>query len=49
MNESSPNYVEIGRQVGMPTGSIGPTRARCLERIRRLAASRGICLDRDDS
>jgi RNA polymerase sigma factor (sigma-70 family) len=49
MNESSPNYVEIGREVGMPTGSIGPTRARCLERIRRLAASRGICLDRDDS
>jgi RNA polymerase sigma factor (sigma-70 family) len=49
MSSDAPNYVEIGSQVGMPTGSIGPTRARCLERIRRLAASRGICLDRDDS
>jgi RNA polymerase sigma factor (sigma-70 family) len=49
MNHDSPNYSEIGSQVGMPTGSIGPTRSRCLERIRRLAASRGICLDRDDS
>jgi len=49
MTESSPNYVEIGARVGMPTGSIGPTRQRCLDRIRRLAASRGICLDRDDS
>jgi DNA-directed RNA polymerase specialized sigma24 family protein len=49
MSHDTPNYVEIGSQVGMPTGSIGPTRSRCLERIRRLAASRGICLDRDDS
>ena len=47
--DSPPNYVEIGAQLGMPTGSIGPTRARCLERIRRSAASRGICLDRDAS
>ena len=49
MSHDSPNYVDIGSQVGMPTGSIGPTRARCLERIRRLAASRGIYLGRDDS
>ncbi len=47
--DSPPNYVEIGAQLGMPTGSIGPTRARCLERIRRSAASRGICLDLDAS
>ena len=49
MDHDAPNYVDVGSQIGMPTGSIGPTRARCLERIRRLAASRGICLDRDDS
>jgi RNA polymerase sigma factor (sigma-70 family) len=49
MQDGAPNYVEIGKLVGMPTGSIGPTRARCLERIRRLAASRGIYLDRDVS
>jgi RNA polymerase sigma factor (sigma-70 family) len=48
-DDSPPDYLEIGRQLGMPTGSIGPTRARCLERIRKLAASRGICLDRVDS
>jgi hypothetical protein len=29
----------------MPIGSIGPTRARCLEHFRRLAASSGIFLD----
>ena len=34
----------------MPTGSIGPTRARCLERIRRLRrASQVFPLGRDDS
>lgn len=29
-------YDEIGRQLGMPTGSIGPTRARCLGKLRKL-------------
>jgi RNA polymerase sigma factor (sigma-70 family) len=27
-------YTEIGRRLDMPVGSIGPTRARCLEKIR---------------
>ena len=27
-------YAEIGRRLDMPIGSIGPTRARCLEKIR---------------
>jgi RNA polymerase sigma factor (sigma-70 family) len=36
------SYVEIGQVLDMPTGSIGPTRGRCLEHLRRLAASRGI-------
>jgi RNA polymerase sigma factor (sigma-70 family) len=40
--ESPLSYVEIGDVLGMPTGSIGPTRGRCLEHLRRLAASRGI-------
>ncbi|MGH8875117.1 MAG: RNA polymerase sigma factor [Acidimicrobiia bacterium] len=30
-----PTYEEVGRRLGMPVGSIGPTRARCLERLRR--------------
>jgi RNA polymerase sigma factor (sigma-70 family) len=41
-DESRLSYVEIGQTLDMPTGSIGPTRARCLEHLRRLAASRGI-------
>lgn len=28
-------YTEISRQLDMPVGSIGPTRARCLEKLRR--------------
>jgi RNA polymerase sigma factor (sigma-70 family) len=32
--ESSPSYTEISRALGIPVGSIGPTRARCLARLR---------------
>ncbi|MEJ7841022.1 MAG: sigma-70 family RNA polymerase sigma factor [Rubrobacter sp.] len=32
----SPSYVEISETLNMPVGSIGPTRARCLKRLRRL-------------
>jgi DNA-directed RNA polymerase specialized sigma24 family protein len=28
-------YAEIATQVGIAEGSIGPVRARCLERLRR--------------
>lgn len=31
-----PTYAEVGAALGMPVGSIGPTRARCLERLRQL-------------
>ena len=31
-----PDYDEIARQTGMPRGSIGPTRGRCLEKLRSL-------------
>ena len=30
-------YVEIGRRLSMPIGSIGPTRARCLAKLRETA------------
>ncbi|MGH3415589.1 MAG: RNA polymerase sigma factor [Actinocrinis sp.] len=34
------NYAQIGAALRMPVGSIGPTRARCLDRLRaRLAAT----------
>lgn len=29
-------YDEVARRLGMPVGSIGPTRARCLQKLRRL-------------
>ena len=30
------SYAEIGRRLGMPIGSIGPTRARCLNKLEQL-------------
>jgi RNA polymerase sigma factor (sigma-70 family) len=32
----APPYAEVAAAMDMPVGSIGPTRARCLERLRRL-------------
>jgi RNA polymerase sigma factor (sigma-70 family) len=29
-----PNYLEVAAALDMPVGSIGPTRARCLQRLR---------------
>ena len=29
-----PSYEEVARRLGMPVGSIGPTRARCLEQLK---------------
>jgi len=31
-----PNYAAVAEALGMPRGSIGPTRGRCLARLRRL-------------
>jgi RNA polymerase sigma factor (sigma-70 family) len=33
-------YDEVGRRLGMPQGSIGPTRSRCLDKLRRLVETR---------
>ncbi len=35
MADPAPSYEEIGAALGMPIGSIGPTRARALQRLRR--------------
>lgn len=37
-----PSYAEIAVAFDMPVGSIGPTRARCLGRLRDLLTERGI-------
>jgi RNA polymerase sigma factor (sigma-70 family) len=36
MSDPPASYVEIADQLGLPVGSIGPTRGRCLERLRAL-------------
>ena len=36
-SEPAPRYADIGRKLRMPVGSIGPTRSRALERLRREA------------
>lgn len=36
-----PRYDEISQVLGMPIGSIGPTRGRCLEQLRRVLVTHG--------
>jgi DNA-directed RNA polymerase specialized sigma24 family protein len=36
MADPPASYAEISSQLGLPIGSIGPTRGRCLERLRVL-------------
>jgi RNA polymerase sigma factor (sigma-70 family) len=40
--EPRPSYVEIARTLGIPVGSIGPTRCRALARLRRHADVAGL-------
>jgi RNA polymerase sigma factor (sigma-70 family) len=49
MADPPPSYEDVAAALDMPIGSIGPTRARCLERLRRLAARSGISDADDDS
>jgi RNA polymerase sigma factor (sigma-70 family) len=46
---ASPPYEEVAAALGMPIGSIGPTRARCLERLRRRLSGSGISAEVGDS
>ena len=39
---TSPSYEEIGKRMKMPVASIGPTRARCLEKLRTVLRRQGI-------
>lgn len=34
--EPAPSYAEAAAELGMPIGGIGPTRGRCLEKLRRI-------------
>jgi RNA polymerase sigma factor (sigma-70 family) len=37
-----PHYADVAAALEIPVGSIGPTRARCLEQLRKRLAQRGI-------
>ena len=39
-DERQPSYADIAERLGMPVGSIGPTRARCLRRMRQALGER---------
>ena len=42
MVDDPPSYDEVSAALGMPVGSIGPTRGRCLGKLRTLVGQRGI-------
>jgi RNA polymerase sigma factor (sigma-70 family) len=43
------SYADISARLGVAVGSIGPTRARCLDRLRRSPKLAGLVGDRTDS
>jgi RNA polymerase sigma factor (sigma-70 family) len=42
LDEGEPSYDEISARAGIPKGSIGPTRIRCLQQLRTFLGSLGI-------
>jgi RNA polymerase sigma factor (sigma-70 family) len=42
MADPAPSYEEVSATLGMPVGRIGPTRMRCLTKLRRLVDTDGI-------
>ena len=42
MSSPTPSYRDVSAQLGMPVGSIGPTRARILARMRAKLAALGL-------
>ena len=36
LENEQPSYAEIARRLGRPVGSLGPTRLRCLDKLRKL-------------
>ena len=41
LEEPRPSNAEISRRLGRPMGSLGPTRSRCLEKLRRIYVELG--------
>ena len=38
LEDPAPGYAEVSRRSGIPKGSIGPTRARCLKKMQNMLA-----------
>jgi RNA polymerase sigma factor (sigma-70 family) len=36
LDSKQPSYAEVAARLGMPVGSVGPTRIRCLKRLRQV-------------
>lgn len=49
MADPAPSYDEASAALGMPIGSIGPTRARCLQQLRPIVEAAGIAVETGDS
>lgn len=41
LEQSEPTYDEISRELGLPKGSIGPTRVRCIQQLRMILEGLG--------
>ena len=41
-DRTEPSYEQISARLQMPKGSIGPTRARCLQKMRQILQTMGI-------
>jgi RNA polymerase sigma factor (sigma-70 family) len=52
MASPPPSYAEVGAALGMPVGSIGPSRARCLDRLRAMltgkVSAQLLCTHKDE-
>ena len=42
LDPAEPPYEEIGRRLQVPIGSVGPTRARCLQKLRKILDAMGM-------
>jgi RNA polymerase sigma factor (sigma-70 family) len=49
ISESAPGYASISATLGIPMGSIGPTRARCLAKLRQSRYLAALLAGRDES
>jgi len=41
-DRSEPSYEQVSRRLKMPLGSVGPTRARCLQKMRKMLQAMGM-------